>query len=287
MFKKFSAVSTWITLGSLALLTASANAAGIPGSAGSVSVSDGPNAEGLSFEATINYEAFSGTSPTDPLGLTPGQTQYAFIIEYIAGNEPLSTLDIESQFGVPIIATATSTVGTVNGIPAGTVAPSASGVVTLNNNPAARFLFLDADQEPNLGPGQVVSVILVFTADSTNSKVDQGVAGVRDSSLSDAAVVIGPKPKRTCPPPPPHHCRPRPCYPPRHCDRNRWNCQRPPACDNDHGRDCRDNDRDCRDNDRDCRNNDRDCRNNDRDCRDNDRNRCNDDRNRGGSCWGR
>lgn len=232
MFKKILAGAT---VASLALMASSAFASTVPNSGGSVILSDGPNAEGLFFEATVNYEVFSGTSAGDPLGITPGQTQYAFIIEYVDGNEPISALDLESIFGVPITGVYTSTTGTVNGVASGDVLPSAKGLVTLNGNSAARFLFQDEEFNADFGPGDDVSAILVFTAASATSTVDTAQAGIRDSSLSDAALVVGPKPKTSCPPPHCRPCRPRPCHQPRHCDRSHECHGRHNRCNNNHG----------------------------------------------------
>jgi hypothetical protein len=176
------------------------SAAPIDGSAGSVLMEDGPNIEGLFFKVKVDFEAFDGTSASDPLGVTTGLKQYAFILTYKDGNENVGRFDVESTFGIPILGTGTSTTGTVNGFSPGTFAPTAHGVVTLiNGKPAARFLFRAGGQSL-FGPAGTKSVILVYTTDSS-AKVGLVTASVVDSSLSKADSVIGPVPGSADPDP--------------------------------------------------------------------------------------
>lgn len=172
-------------------LSAAAVASPIPGTAGAALFQDGPNAEGLYFQISVNYEAFNGQSASDPLGVTPGFTQYAYILEYIAGNENGSAYDVESIDQIPFNSTATTTHGIVNGVTSGTIAPSAHGVITLaNGNPAARFLFVNSG-DASFGPAGARSVILVCRV-ATSEQVGSVNASIRDSSLSDVAQVAGP-----------------------------------------------------------------------------------------------
>jgi len=166
-------------------------AGSIPGSAGTVTVMDGPNVEGLYFEVDIHYEAFDGLDATDPLGVTPGKSQFAYILEYIDGNENVGKYDVESTYGVAIDATGTSTSGTVNGVAAGTAVPTGHGIITLTSgNPAARFLYNFFGQSQFGGIG-ARTVILVYTA-SSEHQIGDVLGIVTDNSLSAAESVIGP-----------------------------------------------------------------------------------------------
>jgi hypothetical protein len=175
----------------LLLLAASSQAAPIPGAVGTTSLQQGPNAEGLFFEIDVHYQAFDGLDASDPLGVTPGKKQYAFIIEYVAGNENLSRFDVESTNGVPLIETGVSTNGTIDGVAPGTESPTAHGIIPLaSGNPAARFLFSE-DDEAMFGGVGARSVILVFTASNTYD-VGTVLAQVTNTSLSGAGEVVGP-----------------------------------------------------------------------------------------------
>ncbi|HRX84215.1 MAG TPA: DUF4215 domain-containing protein [Phycisphaerae bacterium] len=154
-------------------------------------MTDGPNTEGLFFQVNVHYEAFSGADASDPLGVTPGLVQYAYILEYLDGNENLSRYDVESVNGVPLTGTATSTSGTVNGVTPGTLAPVATGIIVLpSTNQAARFVY-SAGGETLFGPAGAKSVILVVTA-SDQFAVDQVIGRVADSSLGQEGPVVGP-----------------------------------------------------------------------------------------------
>ena len=174
----------------LLLCPLAAWAAPIPGTANTVTLSDGPNAELLFFTINLHSEAFDGTTASDPLGVTPGKTQYAYMLEYVSGNEALSVLDVESTSSVPILETAVSTSGSVNGQAAGSIAPAAHGVVTLGGKPAARFLFTESG-EAFFQPAGATSNILVFTTDNSYP-VGSVNASIRDTSLSDSSSVVGP-----------------------------------------------------------------------------------------------
>jgi hypothetical protein len=168
-------------------------AAPIAGSAGTATFTDGPNSEGLTFTIKVDFEAFDGLEASDPLGVTPGETQYAFILEYLDGNENMSRFDVESTFGISLGTTGTSTAGIVNGVSPGDAAPVGHGIITLaSGRDGARFLY-SAGGEALFGPAGAKSVILVYTAPVW---IDAGLvtAGVTNSSLSDAAEVAGPVP---------------------------------------------------------------------------------------------
>jgi len=148
---------------------------------------DGPNVEGLFFEINVHYEAFDGLDASDPLGVTPGKNQYAYILEYVSGNQKMKYFDVESTNGVPLLEIGTSTTATVNGVSPGTVTPPVKLILTLpSGNPAARFFF-------PLGFSGVgtKSVVLVFTASNTYD-VGLILAKITDTSLGGAGEVVGP-----------------------------------------------------------------------------------------------
>lgn len=176
-------------LASLLLVAGVTQAAPIAGTAGVMNLQDGPNTEGLFFEINVHYEAFDGTDAGDPLGVTPGKVQYAYILEYVGGNEIMRFFDVESINGVALIETATSTNSTVtvNGIEPGTAAPLVHMIVPFpSGNPAARFVYPTGFS----GVGNK-TVILVFTA---SNKFDVGLvlAQISDTSLGAAGEVAGP-----------------------------------------------------------------------------------------------
>jgi hypothetical protein len=175
----------------LLLFAVSSQSAPIPGTTGVATWQDGPNAEGLYYIVTVNYEAFDGLDASDPLGVTPGKTQYAYIMDYVEGNEYVGRFDVESTNGVPLLDVATSTNGTVNGVTPGTDLPEVTAVVTYaDGNPAARFGYSDFG-DPYFGLAGDRSVIMVYTASNTYS-VDTVLAQITNSSLSAAGEVVGP-----------------------------------------------------------------------------------------------
>lgn len=170
-----------------------AQGAAIPGSAGTVEMNDGPNAEELFFNLLVHFEAFDGQNATDPLGLTPGETQYAYILEYVDGNEYAGRFDVESKFGFALIRTGIGAVGTVNGVAAGTEEPPFHGILELaSENPGARFLYTEFG-ESLFGPAGAKSVILVYTA-SSDINVGLVTGALSDGSLAAADSVVGPVP---------------------------------------------------------------------------------------------
>jgi hypothetical protein len=143
--KRWIMIMYFVACLALLLVAATSQAAPIPGSAGEITMQDGPNTSGDSFEVLVTYEAFDGLDTSDPLGITPGKKQFAYILEYVSGNKKVGFFDVESINGVPIIEAATSTNGTVNGVLPGTEAPLVSLVITQpSNNPAARFVYKEA-----------------------------------------------------------------------------------------------------------------------------------------------
>ncbi|MDD5326355.1 MAG: hypothetical protein PHY02_00905 [Phycisphaerae bacterium] len=184
-----------ITICAVVILVLGSNAigAGITGTSGTTTLHDRSYTTGLFFAVNVYYEAFDGLDANDPLGITPGKKQYAYILEYIEGNEYLSRLDVESTGGVPLLETGTSTNGTVNGVSPGTVPPIINVIIPLpSGNPAARFYY-----SPGLAGVGTKSVIMVYTASDT-SDVGMVLAGVTDTGLSDAGEVIGPVPQPSC-----------------------------------------------------------------------------------------
>jgi len=175
----------------LLLFAVSSQAAKIPGTAGIATWQDGPNAEGLYYIVNVNYEAFDGLDASDPLGITPGKTQYAYIMDYVEGNEYVGRFAVESTNGVPLLDTATSTNGTVNGVTPGTDEPAISGVDTYDDgNPAALFIY-SSGGDAYFGLAGDRSAIMVYTASNTYS-VDTVLAQITNSSLSAAGEVVGP-----------------------------------------------------------------------------------------------
>ena len=178
-------------LSCLLFAAGSVYAASITGSAGMIVMQDGPNSEGDSFVVNVNYEAFDGVDASDPLGITPGKKQFAYILEYISGNKKIGFFDIESINGVPLLGVATSTNGTVNGVEAGTTAPIASVIITQpSGNPAARYVFKEAGVS-SFGLADTNSVILAFTTDEKYD-IQTSLAQMLDTSLSAAGEVVGP-----------------------------------------------------------------------------------------------
>ncbi|MFA5785332.1 MAG: carboxypeptidase-like regulatory domain-containing protein, partial [Phycisphaerae bacterium] len=165
-------------------------AAPIPGTAGTTTLQDGPNTEGLYFEIDVYYEVFDGKDATDPLGVTPGKKQFAYILEYVAGNEYCGRLDIQSINGVPLSTTGTSTSGTINETAAGETAPRVHGITTISGDPAASYLFTQAGS-PFFGGVGERSVILIYTADETYD-IGTALAQIINTSLSCAGEVAGP-----------------------------------------------------------------------------------------------
>lgn len=176
-----------VILVSLILMAGLSQAAPIPGASRVITLQDGPNAAGLQFEVKVYFEVFDGSDAEDPLGITPGKRQYAYILEYISGNTPMRFFDVESTNGVPLLEAAASTNGTVNDIEPGTATPPIKAIITLpSGNPAARFMF-----PAGLSGAGTRSVILVFTA-SDKFEVGQVLAQITDSSLTTAGEVAGP-----------------------------------------------------------------------------------------------
>ena len=181
---------------SLLLVVLHAQGAAVPGSAGTKTLSAGPSPEGLSLTVQVDYGAFDGQSASDPLGITPGETQYAYLLEYLAGNDKLYAYDVESVTGVPLLRVATSTSGTVNGRTVGTMAPTGRSIVTLaNGHKAARFLYSRLG-DGTFGPAGAKSVFLVFTA-AAQYPVGMVTCSMRDNSLTASDTVTGPEDK--CP----------------------------------------------------------------------------------------
>lgn len=175
----------------LLMLVGFSQAASISGSAGTVTLSDGPNTEGVSFEVDIHFEAFDGLDASDPLGVTPGKKQFAYIVEYKSGNEYVRFFDVESINGVPLLEAASSTNGTVNGVAPGTMAPLASVIVNLSSgNPAARFVYI-IDGNGSLGLAGAKSTILVYTA-GDEFNVGNVMGQIVDTSLSAVGEMSGP-----------------------------------------------------------------------------------------------
>ncbi len=163
----------------------------IPDSNGMVVMQDGPNNEGDSFVVNVYFEAFDGLDASDPLGITPGKKQFAYIIEYISGNKKIGFFDVESINGVPILAAATSTTGVVNGVTAGPTAPIAAVVIPQpSGNQAARFVY-KAGGVSSFGLAGDKSVAMVFTTDE-RFDIETSLAQMVDTSLSAAAEVVGP-----------------------------------------------------------------------------------------------
>ena len=170
--------------------------AAMPGTAGSVIVQDGPNAEGLFFEVKIHYEAFDGTDASDPLGITGGLIQFAYILEYLSGNEPVSKFDVESTNGIALNGSGALPVGegTVNGVTGGDVQVLSSSITEYipGGNDVARYLFVIRGVSPFIGDGKRSSV-MVYTA-SNQSWIGQVLGIVQDNSLSASDKVLGPSP---------------------------------------------------------------------------------------------
>ena len=163
----------------------------IPDSAGTIVLQDGPNAEGFYFDVTVHYEAFDGQDASDPLGVTPGKNQFAYILEYNEGNEPFGRWTVESINGVALLDTGVATTGTVNGVDAGTLQPFIKAITTLTSgNPAAYFDFSNRGISNFIGAG-TRSVILVFTA-SNEHQIGEVLGIGTDNSLSAADKVVGP-----------------------------------------------------------------------------------------------
>ncbi|RKY04387.1 MAG: hypothetical protein DRP56_10075, partial [Planctomycetota bacterium] len=167
-------------------------AAAIPGTAGTAKLQDGPNAEGYFFEVNVHYGAFDGTEATDPLGITPGKIQFAYILEYVAGNEPVGFYDIKSINGVAIDTIGTSTTTVVNGVTPGTEAPLSTEINASGSDPIARFSYSFFGQSSFGGVG-TKSVTLAYTASDQNS-AGAGYGILTDNSLGASGLVIGPAP---------------------------------------------------------------------------------------------
>jgi hypothetical protein len=175
--------------------TGSVFSAAVPGTAGMVTVQDGPNLEGLFFEINVHYEVFDGTDETDPMGVTLGQGQFAYILEYVEGNEPVSKYNIESINGIAITGSgySTDTDITVNGVTPGTIVPLAIGDPGFpSGNPGISFRFVLRGISPFGGAG-TRSAILVYTA-SDDSWIGQVLGFVSDNSLNASDKVVGPSP---------------------------------------------------------------------------------------------
>ena len=178
-------------LSCLLFVAGSVHAASIPGSAGTIVMQDGPNSEGDSFVVNVHYEAFDGIDAGDPLGITNGQKQFAYILEYVSGNKKIGFFDVESINGVPMLVAGIGTTGMVNGVEAGTDAPIASVIITQpSGNPAARFVY-KALGASSFGLAPAKSVILAFTTDEKYD-IQTSLAQMLDTSLSAAAEVVGP-----------------------------------------------------------------------------------------------
>jgi len=183
------------TLTFLLVLAGSLQAESITGSAGMVVMQDGPNTSGDSFVVNVHYEAFDGIDASDPLGITPGKKQFAYILEYMSGNKKIGFFDVESINDVPIIEVATSinAISLVNGVAAGADAPIASvniPAMPSSGHPAARFVYKEAGLS-SFGLAGAKSVILVFTTDEKYD-IQTSLAQMLDTSLGTAAEVVGP-----------------------------------------------------------------------------------------------
>ncbi|OQY02950.1 MAG: hypothetical protein B6I25_08645 [Planctomycetales bacterium 4572_13] len=181
----------------LLCVTGGVFAAAIPGTAGVVTVQDGPNLEGHHYTINIHYEAFDGTDATDPMEVTPGKVQFAYILEYVDGNEPVTKYDIESINGIPIDGYASSSASdiTVNGVNAGTISPyyvSKTEYIP-GGNDVVRFTFFKRGVPSQFIGAGTRSAILVYTA-SEDSWMGKVLGYVVGSSLSASDKVLGPAP---------------------------------------------------------------------------------------------
>ena len=192
--KKFHGIVVF----AMVLLCGSAHvfAGSVSGTAGSVTVTN-ENATGNHYTVKIHYEAFDGTDDTDPMGVTAGKVQFAYILEYLDGNSPVLNYDIESINAIPIegYASIPDPNITVNGVNTGT-AQTYSVLKTEyipGGNNVIRFVFYRRGAPSQLSTAGARSEILVYTAsdDSWFGKVLGIVVG---SSLSASDKVLGPAP---------------------------------------------------------------------------------------------
>lgn len=184
------------------VLAVSAHATPITGTYGSITLTAGPHPTlKTTFTVTIEYEAFTGTSATDPLGITPGYYQYAYTLELTSdtspyppgSNEAVRRFTVVSIYGFPLID-ATWVTGSYGSLSSGTQAPSTVGYLTIGGYPAVRWLF-DTDPAYNLDPGEK-SYILVYKAPNT-SIPGMVHGGAADEELEVSVPVGGPTPEPT------------------------------------------------------------------------------------------